>query len=36
MKKGRNEVIVFDLESTGRGTLAGLKAPVHQQAAPAR
>jgi hypothetical protein len=32
MKKGRNEVIVLDLESTGRGSLAGLKAPVHEAA----
>lgn len=33
LKQGRNEVVVLDLESTGRGSLAGLKAPVHQQAA---
>ena len=33
LKQGRNEVIVLDLESTGRGSLAGLAKPVHQQAA---
>ena len=33
LKQGRNDVIVLDLESTGRGTLAGLAKPVHQQAA---
>lgn len=33
LKKGRNEVVLFDLENTGRGSLAGLKHAVKDAAA---